>query len=226
MGILDTLLGKDAEEAARNAAADTYGKQTQAAGSIRQGGQDYQGNMLDLSRLFQPYSQAGNSALERLLAGLGLGGDTAGFTNAYRSLPGYQAGMDTGSKAVTARLNAGPGMQSGAAMKALQRFGSDYEDQRSGDYLTRLLEMVRGGQTATGQQVATAGDGHRGAFDANTRAGEILYGAAPTTGQGDIAGARSRSDALSGLLSSASYLGGQALGGGFGTSFGKYIFGK
>jgi len=229
MGIFDTLLGKDAEEAARNAAADTYGKQTQAAGSIRQGGQDYQGNMLDLSRLFQPYSQAGNSALERLLAGLGLGGDTAGFTNAYRSLPGYQAGMDTGSKAVTARLNAGPGMQSGAAMKALQRFGSDYEDQRSGDYLSRLFGLVGTGQNATGQQVATAGQGYGGALNANTRANELLYGGAGTIGQGDVAGANARAQGLGNTINLGLQAGGMALGalggmggmgGGFGSSFG------
>lgn len=225
MGIFDTLLGKDAEKAAKQAAADTYGKQTQAAGSIRQGGQDYQSNMLDLSRLFQPYSQAGNSALDRLLAGLGLGGDTAGFTNAYRNLPGYQAGLDTGTEAVTSRLNAGPGVQSGAAMKALQRFGSDYEDSRSGDYLTRLMNLANTGQSATGQQVATAGTGYRGALDANTRAGELMYGGSGTIGQGDVAGANARSAGLSNLINMGMQAGGMVLGGmggfpGMGSSFG------
>ncbi len=55
---------------------------------------------------------------------------------------------------VTTGANAGNMLQSGKTLKELQRFGSDYEDQRSGSYLDRLFGLSGMGQQATGQQVA------------------------------------------------------------------------
>ncbi len=51
--------------------------------------------------MFAPYGQAGQAALSQLMNGFGLGGagGSEAFTQAYRSLPGYQAGLDTGTRA-------------------------------------------------------------------------------------------------------------------------------
>jgi hypothetical protein len=226
MGFFDDLTGKSAEGAAKKAAADTYYKQQNAATSLRGAGNDYLSGLTELSGRYDPYINRGNAAFDRLMAGLGLGGNQEDFTAAYRGLPGYQSGMDAGSKAVTSRLNAGPGMQSGAAMKALQRYGSDYEDQRVGDYLTRLMGLGTQGLGATQAQVGTAAQGYQGQLGARTGAAQMDYGSAGTIGQGDIAGANARAAGSQNLMNTGVNIAGMLMGmpsggGGFGSSFGS-----
>lgn len=226
MGIFDTLLGRDSADAAKAAAADQYAKQQAAAQATRDAGNQYQGSLYNLSQRFEPYAQGGNASLAMLMNGLGLNGPggSESFTNAYRALPGYQSGMDAGSRAVASRLNAGPGIQSGAAMKALQRYGSDYEDQRSGDYLSRLLGLSQQGFGATQAGVNTASQGYQGQLQGNLGGAGQLYNSAGTIGQGDIAAAQAKSAGLTNTIG----LGLNALGmfagaGGFsglGSSFG------
>jgi hypothetical protein len=213
MAFWDILSGKAASNASNAAAADTYGKQKAATESLRGAGDEYLAGMTGLADRFTPYASAGSSALDRLLAGLGLGGDTQAFTDAYRGLPGYQSGLDTGSKAVTSRLNAGPGIQSGAAMKALYRYGSDYEDQRSGDYLSRLMGVAGMGQQATGQQVATIGQGYQGQLSADQTAYSGDMQSAGTIGQGQVAGAQAQQSAFQNLMNTGAWLAGTGFGG-------------
>lgn len=232
MSIFDTLLGKDSADASRDAARDTYNKQVEASQVSRNVGNQYQQNMYGLSERFDPYRQSGNAALQKLMQGLGLGGaeGSAQFAEGYQNLPGYQSGLDTGSKAVTQHLNAGPGIQSGAAMKALQRYGSDYENQRSGDYLNRLMAVGQQGLGATQMGVNTAGQGYGGQLQGGLQSAQQLYGGAGTTGQGDIAAAQARSQGLSntidlGMKGISMLMGmpsggmGGGGGGGFGSSF-------
>jgi hypothetical protein len=216
--IWDTLTGKTASAASNEAAGITYGNQQQAGKQLRKAGDQYNSGMQQLSTLFQPYSQAGGDALNMYRAGLGLDGGAGSqqFTQAYQSLPGYQEGLQTGQDSAVAGLNASGRLNSGGALKALQKYGSDYENQRSGDYLTRLMGLSGMGQQATGQQVSTAGQGLQGQLGARTSAYQGDMASAGTLGQGMIAGANAEQGALGNLMGTAAYLGGSALGGGFG----------
>lgn len=216
MGIWDTLTGKDASAASNQAAQMTYANQQQAGKQLRKAGDQYNSGMQQLSTLFQPYSQAGGDALNMYRAGLGLDGGAGSqqFTQAYQSLPGYQEGLQTGQDSAVAGLNASGRLNSGGALKALQKYGSDYENQRSGDYLTRLMGLSGMGQQATGQQVSTAGQGLQGQLGARTSAYQGDMQAAGTLGQGLVAGANAEQGALGNLMGTAAYLGGAALGGG------------
>jgi hypothetical protein len=220
--IWDTLTGKAASAASNEAAGMTYAGQQQAGKQLRKAGDQYAGGMQQLSTLFQPYSQAGGDALNMYRAGLGLDGGAGSqqFTQAYQSLPGYQEGLQTGQDSAVAGLNASGRLNSGGALKALQKYGSDYENQRSGDYLTRLMGLSGMGQQATGQQVSTAGQGLQGQLGARTSAYQGDMQAAGTLGQGLVAGANAEQGALGNLMGTAAYLGGAALGGPIGSSIG------
>jgi hypothetical protein len=214
MGILDTLLGNDAADASKAAAADTYQKQQDAVKSLLGYGDTLPGAYSALSEKFAPYGEAGNAALTQLMSGLGLGGPegSAAFTSAYRSLPGYEAGLESGSKAIASSGAAKGMLNSGRTLKGLTRFGSDYEDQRSGDYLTRLMGLSGMGQTATGQQVATAGQGLQGQTQTRLAGYGGQYGSAGTVGQGDIAGANAQAQGWQNLLNFGGNLAGKAMG--------------
>lgn len=214
MGIFDDLLGRTSESASNRAAADTYDKQRAAAAGLRTAGDNYYSGMTDLAGKYQPYEAAGRSALARAMAGLGLAPGGEDFTAAYRALPGYASGLATGQKATENIINAGDMGQSGKALKALYRFGSDYEDQRSKDYLGQLLGLTGLGQQATGADVATQSQGLGGRLSAYTGAAGQDFNSAGTIGQGMVAGAQARQSAIGNLLNTAAYLGGSAMGAG------------
>ena len=215
MSFLGALFGTDASDASNRAAADTYSKQLAATQKLSAFGDTLPAQYNQLSQAFSPYASAGGGALKQLMGGLGLGGQQAGqdFTNAYRNLPGYQGGLDTGLKAVERGANAGNMFQSGKTLKDLYRFGSNYEDQRSGDYLSRLAGLTGMGQQATGQQVGTQAAGLGGQLATRTSAYQGENAAAPTVGQGMVAGAQAEQSALQNLLGVGAYLGGSALPG-------------
>ena len=223
MGFLDDLFGKTASDTANRAAADTYRKQQAAVQGLNTYADTVPGQFNNIAKGFDPYAQAGGSALQRLMAGLGLGGEGGGaeFTNAYQSLPGYTEGREQGLQGAERGLNAGNIGQSGRALKSLYRFGSDYENQRSGDYLNRLSGVAGAGQQAVGAQAGIQGQGLQ------TQAGlrQSAFGgdlnSAGTVGQGMVAGAQAKQNALSNLMSTAAYLGGAALGGPAGGAFGS-----
>jgi hypothetical protein len=148
-----------------------------------------------------------------LLGGLGLGGNQQAFTDAYRNMPGYQSGLDRGLDAVSQKYNAGGMGQSGSAMKGLYKFGSDYEDQRYGDYLSRLMGLGTQGLQATGAQVGTQAQGLQGQQATRQSGFQGLMNAAPTVGQGMVAGAQAQQQGLGNLLGIGGYLGGSFLGG-------------
>jgi hypothetical protein len=216
MGIWDDLTGKSSSDASNRAAQDTYRKQRKAGKELRGFGDDYANQYRGLADLFQPWATAGKDALNMYRSGMGLGGDGADFTAAYRGLPGYQSGLQTGQDAAIASANAGGRLNSGATMKALQRYGSDYEDQRVGDYLGRLMGLSNVGQQATGQMVATTGQGLQGQLATRTSAYGGDMNAAGTIGQGMVAGEQAKQQGMTNLMSTAAYLGGAALGGGMG----------
>ncbi len=212
MGFWEDITGKTAANTSRGAAADQYKKQQSAIEDITSYGNRYATDFRNLASAYDPYVSAGSSALSQLMAGLGLGGDTAAFTSAYRSLPGYQSGLETGQNAALAAANAGGRLNSGATQKALLRYGSDYEDQRSGSFLDRLFSLAGMGQTATGQQVATVGQGLQGQLGTRQSAFQGGMQSAGTIAQGEVAAAQAQQSALTNLMNMGAYLGGQALG--------------
>ncbi len=99
-------------------------------------------------------------------------------------------------------------------MKALSRFGSDYEDQRVGDYLNRLTGGVNTGMSATGQATGLLGRGIDTRFGADTQ-----------SALGGVAAAQAKQGALTNLLGLVGGLGGAFLGGPGGAALGKGLGG-
>lgn len=220
MSIFGSLLGTDASAASNAAAADTFAKQKRAGKDLRAYGDTYADTFRNLSTQYQPYQAAGGDALAMLRAGLGLdgGAGSAKFTAAYQGLPGYQEGLQTGTDAALASANAGGRLNSGATLRALQRYGSDYENMRSGDYLTRLMGMQGQGLQATQAGVNTQAQGMQGQLGTRNTSYAGDMNAAGTIGQGMVAGANAEQNAMTNLMGTAAYLGGAALGGPVGTS--------
>lgn len=215
MSIFDTLFGRSASDAANAAAQDTFKKQRKATAAYDAAGDEYLSGLLGLSKSFAPYSAAGGTALEQLLAGLGLGGEDAQnqFIASYRNSPGYRAGLDTGIKSIEGSQNVNHMLKSGNTLRALSKFGMDYEDQNYNNRLAQLRDLVGMGQSATAQQVGTASTGYGGKLQQRGTSYGGQMQSAGTIGQGIVAGANAEQSALQGLLGAATYLGGAYLGG-------------
>ena len=68
----------------------------------------------------------------------------------FRNQPGYQFGLNEGEKAVQASAAARGGLNSGATLKALTKFGTDYADQQGyTPYMNRLAALSGMAQTST-----------------------------------------------------------------------------
>lgn len=130
-----------------------------------------QGNMYNQSRAdMQPWQEVGRNSLQdlnRLVNGDG-SPLTRSFTLAdFQQDPGYQFRMDQGQKALERSAAARGGLNSGATMKALARYGQDYasneyqnaynrfnndRDQR----FNKLMSLSGMGQNASGQMGGTS----------------------------------------------------------------------
>lgn len=135
------------------------------------------------SRLQALYgSQTGGNAPASQVGGTPAMSQQQAF-DAFRSTPGYQFGLDQGTKQVQASAAARGGLNSGATLKALQKFGTDYADQQGyTPYMNRLAGLFGGAQTAASQtgaygQNAASQMGQNTMVGANARA-RSTYGAA------------------------------------------------
>lgn len=91
-----------------------------------------------------PYTNAGQTALDNYMAGLGLNPNISqeDIYAKFRNSPGYQAALEQGQKS-RERSAAARGMtQSGALLKELTKYGQDYADQRYNQYMDRLGNMA------------------------------------------------------------------------------------
>jgi hypothetical protein len=98
----------------------------------------------------QPFYQSGVGANNRLTTLLGTGGNAgdADYGSMTRNFsmddylnnqdPGYQFGMTQGQNALNASTAASGGLQSGAAMKAAQRYGQDYAGTKYNEAFNRF----------------------------------------------------------------------------------------
>lgn len=199
-----------------NAAGDAASQQAGATGrSVDETRRQYDTTRADLA----PYRDAGTAALTRLRSLLNLDtGDTSTspllrkFTSAdlESDVPynaGLQFGLDEGRKAIERRAASGGGYDSGATLKALTRFGTDYGTTKAegaygrfvgnqGDIYGRLSGVAGLG----------AGETNVGVNAGTTTASNLanLY-----TGQGNAAAA-------------STLAAGNALGGGLNTLGGYY----
>ena len=70
----------------------------------------------------------------------------------FRNAPGYQFGLDEGNKQVQASAAARGGLNSGATLKSLLKFGQNYADQQGfTPYMNRLAALSGMAQTSTNQ---------------------------------------------------------------------------
>lgn len=115
----------------------------------------YNQNRADLA----PWRNAGSAALQTLAGQVGQGWGPGS--------PGYDFQFNEGMRAVNNGLAARGMTDSGAAMKAAERFGQGLAATARGEELNRLQALAGVGQTATGQGVA-AGQG-----TANAQAGLV-----------------------------------------------------
>lgn len=107
----------------------------------------------------------------------------------WRNTPGYQFGLQEGNKSVQASAAARGGLNSGATLKALQKFGTDYADQQGyRPYMNDLSNLFGGAQQAAsniggaGQSYGSqAGNAYQNA--ANSRA-QSTYASGQAWGQG------------------------------------------
>ena len=118
MGFWQDITGQTAADASRAAAADTYAKQTAAARGIQDYGDTY-------PQHFQPWigtGQNANTAVNQLISN----------PSSVQGLPGYQFGMDQGTKAVN----------SGAAARGILAM-ADFRRLNGAD-MSRREELKKG----------------------------------------------------------------------------------
>lgn len=87
--------------------------------------------------------------------GSALGGGSNSQQDAFamfRNMPGYQFGLDEGNKSVQASAAARGGLNSGATLKAMFKFGNNYADQQGvTPYMNRLATLSGMAPTAAAQ---------------------------------------------------------------------------
>lgn len=128
--------------------------------------------------------------------------------------PGYQFGLTQGNKNLQGSAAARGGLYSGAMLKALQRYGNDYDTTKTNDVFNRLetsrtnqfnrFATAAGiGQTAN-NQVAQAG------MNFANNAGGNMIGAGNAQGAAALASGNAWGNALNqGISSYGKYMGGQ-----------------
>lgn len=205
-GVLGYSSSKKQAKAAENA-ANTQAEATRYAS-------DMQKEMYDQTRTdLDPYRQAGTSALDQLMGQMGQNGyfnQTYSGQDIYND-PSYQFRLRQGLDAVESSAAARGGLLSGATLKALNNYASDYASQEYSNahsrfnadqtnQYNRLSNLVGIGQNAAVQQ-GNAGMQTAQAVANNTMAGANAQ-AAGTIGAANAraAGTQALGGALGGLI--------------------------
>ena len=158
---------------------------------------------------YAPWRESGQAATSRLSQLLGIGGDSsaAGYGDLNKKFSiadfmedpviklGYQSGLEQGTQAIDRMAGARGSRNSGATLKALTRFGTDYSGQKAGESSKRFygdqnrtfgrLASVAGyGQAPSGQGAQPGRPGSQGAQPGSPGSG----GQISPPGYPDIAG--------------------------------------
>lgn len=116
-----------------------------------------------------PYMDIGQEAispLSQLLLGKSYDPKTGEFSDvlpedrmsAFTTSPDYQFRLQEGQKALEASQAARGGLLSGRALKEAQTFGQGQASSEYGNYLQRLMGLIRVGQASAGQGANIAGN--------------------------------------------------------------------
>jgi len=157
-----------------------------------------------------PWLQAGGGALNRLAALMQPGGSLYEPFNAgmFKTEPGYQFRLSEGNKAINRAMSARGLNTSGAALKALTRYGQDYASneynnaynrytQNQSNQFNRLAALSGVGQT-TAQQLGAAG------MNAGTTMGANLMSGAANASNALMSGAAARASGFVGGVNALS----------------------
>lgn len=116
----------------------------------------------------------------------------------FRNAPGYEFGRQEGQKTVEAGAAARGGLNSGATLKALQKYGTDYADAKGWQPYLGTLKDIAGLNNST--QMAQS------AQNFGQQVGQNYQNAANARSQSTYASGQARQDAWA----NAAYFGGQA----------------
>lgn len=148
-----------------------------------------------------PWMQAGSQALEAYSGELGLTQPNGQpYVSKFRETAGYQFKKAEGEKSVVNNMRAMGMGASGAAMKALNKYGQGIADQEHDQYIDRL-----GGLSAAGQNAASTAAGLSAQIGGNI-AGTVMQGAGNNIGT-VLNGANQNSNAvMTGAGNNAGYI--------------------
>lgn len=182
MGFVASLLGARAQaKAAKSAAAS---QERMAERDIA-----YQEQTRDLIRGdLGVYREGGEAAQRAIDFELGLAARPEGYQG-FTATPGYDFRLGEGQRALEASAAARGGLNSGAAMRDLMKFGQDYGSNEYGNYFARL-----GARADTGMGAAQMS----GAASQQAAAG--VSNALGNIGNAQAAGAIGRGNAITGGL--------------------------
>lgn len=153
--------------------------------------------MYDTSRAdFAPWRDVGKSALYKLagMYGVGTGTGGTGTTGAagssdasapyggFEASPGYQWRLDQGVQAAERSASSRGLLGSGAAMKAVQRYGEGLASSEYENYTNRLASLAGVGQSATQSTSAAGQNAANGMSQAYTQAGNATASSYLNTG--------------------------------------------
>ena len=178
----------------------------------------------DVSR-FDPFYQAGTKALGQYTNALADPFQNREFRFNMKMDPGYQFRMGEGQRAVESSAASRHGLGSGAAMKALNRYGQNFasnefanafnrqygmfNDRFNRDYgmyndrLNRLGQLAASGQNAAGMQ-ASASQNYGGQLGANTmQGGQAAAQGFANAGNANAAGTVGMANAFTGGINNA-----------------------
>lgn len=135
---------------AMNARAAGQAASAQANG-LRQGSAALTEGRDQANAQMQPYATGGANAFSAQQALLGLGGDSAAQMAALQNSPGYQFRLGQGLKGVNSNAAARGMLQSGATMKGLNNYASDYASNEYDKRNNQLAGVANMGYNASNQ---------------------------------------------------------------------------
>lgn len=114
--------------------------------------------------LQEPFRQGSLEAMKYMQGLLGIGGDPEAAKrafDAYQNSTGYQFRLGQGTQAIDRSAAARGGLNSGATLKALERYGQNLGSQEFGNYLGQLNSLFAPGPNTAanlGQQAIGTGN--------------------------------------------------------------------
>lgn len=170
------LTGANQAAKAAQSAANTQAAATDSASKVQK--QMYDQTRQDLSG----WTNAGNQATSSMMNLLGLG--TGSSTKAMQQDPSYQFRLNQGLDSVQSSAAAGGGLLSGATLKALNNYASDYASTEYGNAFNRLMGVSQLGENAAAQV------GNNGMQTAQAIANNTMAGANATAAGQVAAGSK------------------------------------